>query len=75
MILNQKSWELVKEGNFIVGDKALFNNGVTYHPGDDFPKETVKHAYALYETNRITEKVAVVTEPEEKPKSKSKRKK
>jgi hypothetical protein len=72
MILNQKSWELVKEGNFIVGDTALLHNGVTYHPGDDFPKETVKHAYALYETNRITEKV-VVTEPEGKPKSKRKK--
>jgi hypothetical protein len=78
MVLNLKSWELVKNGSFIVGDRFLFNEGVMYHPGEDYPCESERTLYALYETNQITEKVdgelfAAITE--EKPKAKRTRKK
>jgi hypothetical protein len=56
MILNHKSWELVKEGNFIVGDRELFNNGVAFRPGEDFPKQDIRKLFELYELNLITEK-------------------
>jgi hypothetical protein len=73
MILNQKSWELVKNGNFIVGDRALFDKGITYQPGEDYPTVNERNLYSLYDTNQITAKVEVETE-EGKPKGKKKRK-
>lgn len=67
MVLNLKSWELVKEGNFIVGDRALLNKGVTYNPGDDYPSDDKRSLFGLYDTNQITEKI-------EAPKKSKKRK-
>lgn len=65
MVLNLKSWELVKNGSFIVGDRALFDKGVLYHPGEDFPNDHGSALYSMYEMNQILEKIA---DPEEKPK-------
>jgi hypothetical protein len=67
MVLNQRSWELVKEGNFIVGDRPLCNKGVTYNPGDDYPSDDKRTLFALYDTNQISEKI-------EAPKKSKKRK-
>jgi hypothetical protein len=67
MVLNKKSWELVKDGSFIVGDRALVKNGVTFHPGEDYPSGD-RSLFALYDNNQITDK------PETATKSKKKRK-
>jgi hypothetical protein len=58
MVLNLKSWELVKDGSFIVGDRALFDKGVLYQPGEDFPNDHGSALYSMYEMNQIQEKPA-----------------
>jgi hypothetical protein len=56
MILNQKSWELVKFGDFIVGDRPLVIAGIIYPPGEAFPRlDNEKSLFGLYEVNAITE--------------------
>jgi hypothetical protein len=59
----------VKDGSFIVGDRALFNQGVTYYPGELYPTEGERTLYALYETNQIT----VAIDDPKPPKKKKKR--
>ena len=67
MVLNTKAWESVKHCDFIVGDRDLFDAGVTYHPGDDYPKGNLIALHCLYLTSQITEKLAT-PEPTKKAK-------
>lgn len=72
MILNSAPWELVKGSKFVVGDRALVKDGVTIHPGEEYPIHADERTiFELYVTNAITPTVKTEeSEPKRKGKGK-----